>query len=103
MATDISYSSTNDLFLQVMKRFGERELIVKFPSQITDGCVLEVYDKLLNIALASARLRLVNRVICDEKTTELFVGALITDLVWLRTPQVKEEPAAPKQPNDNIA
>ena len=65
----------------------EREfpkLTFNTPQQITDGCVAEFIDASMGVTVATARVRVRNRLIINNENGEMFLQVQLSDLSFSR-------------------
>lgn len=65
----------------------EREfpkLTFNTPQQITDGCVAEFIDASMGVTVATARVRIRNRLIINNENGEMFLQVQLSDLSFSR-------------------
>lgn len=71
----------------VVKQY-EREfpkLTFNTPVQITDGCVVEFIDASMNVTVATARVRVRNRLIVNNENGDMFLQVHLSDLAFSRS------------------
>jgi uncharacterized protein with HEPN domain len=71
----------------VVKQY-EREfpkLTFNTPAQITDGCVVEFIDASMNVTVATARVRVRNRLIVNNENGDMFLQVHLSDLAFSRS------------------
>lgn len=86
-------TSTPDFYnlaetIKAISKFYEREfpkMSFNTPAQITDGCVVEFIDTSMNVTVASARVRIRNRLIVNNENGDMFLQVHLSDLAFSRS------------------
>lgn len=74
--------------VKAVSTFYEREfpkLSFNTPAQITDGCVVEFIDTSMSVTVATARVRVRNRLIVNNENGDMFLQVHMSDLAFSRS------------------
>lgn len=74
--------------LRMIAKYYERDfpkLSFSIPAQIIDGCVIDFVDGAMGITIASARLRVRNRIIVSNETGDMFLQTQLSDLAFSKS------------------
>jgi hypothetical protein len=55
------------------------------PQQITDGCIVEFVDSSMGVTVATARVRVRNRLVVNNETGDMFLLTQLSDLAYSRS------------------